>query len=404
MTTATQTPATTLSDEMLERFRSRAAGYDRENKFFQEDFDELKEAGYLNLALPQEFGGPGLNVAEVGRQQRRLAYYAPSDAVAVNMHFYWTGMAADLYRAGDKSCEWVLEDAAKGEVFAAGHAERGNELVGLLSTAQATPENGGYRINAHKSFGTMTPVWTRLGFHAMDMTDPSAPKVVHGFATRDTEGIRIQENWDSLGMRATRSDDTIFENAFVPMERIARVVPPGAAGLDLFLLGVFAWADVGFSNVYYGVAERARDLAIEEVKNKTSLGISRGSLAYHAEFQHGVADLVLTLDPLAPHIDAVSNGYAAAVLNAPSWGPMDGAGWAAKIVSLKTNVTESAFRAVDKAVELAGGFGVSRHSELERLFRDSRMGKIHPANSMLTHELVSKITLGLDLDAQPRWG
>jgi alkylation response protein AidB-like acyl-CoA dehydrogenase len=59
---------------------------------------------------------------------------------------------------------------------------------------------------------------------------------------------------------------------------------------------------------------------------------------------------------------------------------------------------------VDKAVELAGGFGVSRHSELERLFRDSRMGKIHPANSMLTHELVSKITLGLDLDAQPRWG
>jgi alkylation response protein AidB-like acyl-CoA dehydrogenase len=320
------------------------------------------------------------------------------------MHFYWTGMAADLYRAGDTSCQWVLEDAANGEVFAAGHAERGNDLTGLLSTSEAVPEDGGYRINAHKSFGTMTPVWTRMGFHAMDTTDPDAPKIVHGFVNRDNENIRVVDAWDSLGMRATRSDDTIFENAFIPMDRIPRVSPAGAAGMDLFLLGIFAWADIGFSNVYLGLAERARELAIEAVKDKTSIGISRGSLAYHAEFQHGVADLMIGLDPLAHHIDGVAEGYAASVLDAPNWGPMDGAVWASKIVSLKTSVTDAAYSAVDKAVELTGGFGVSRHSELERLFRDSRMGKIHPANSMLTHELVAKVTLGLDLDEQPRWG
>ena len=48
--------------------------------------------------------------------------------------------------------------------------------------------------------------------------------------------------------------------------------------------------------------------------------------------------------------------------------------------------------------------GVARHSEFERLYRDARMGPIPPANSQLTHELVGKIVIGLDLDAQPRWG
>ena len=44
-------------------------------------------------------------------------------------------------------------------------------------------------------------------------------------------------------MRATRSDDTVLEGAFVPDKYIARVVAPGAAGIDLFVLAIFAWAD-----------------------------------------------------------------------------------------------------------------------------------------------------------------
>src|SRR2546423_8901578 len=73
-----------LSEEKLARFASRAAAYDRENRFFQEDFDELRAAKYLQLPLPTEFGGPGLTLAEVCRQQRRLAYHAPATALAVN--------------------------------------------------------------------------------------------------------------------------------------------------------------------------------------------------------------------------------------------------------------------------------------------------------------------------------
>src|ERR1700730_10508218 len=115
-----------LSDEMLARFAQRAPTYDRENRFFQEDFDELRAAGYLKLAVPQDLGGLGLSLAEVAEQQRRLAYRAPATSLAVNMHIYWTGVAADLRRFGDRSLEWILREAAAGEVFAAGHGESGN--------------------------------------------------------------------------------------------------------------------------------------------------------------------------------------------------------------------------------------------------------------------------------------
>src|SRR5688500_18005566 len=75
-----------LSEEMLERFRERAVTYDRENRFFAEDFEELREVGYLRLPIPVAFGGLGMPLAQVCREQRRLAMYAPATALAVNMH------------------------------------------------------------------------------------------------------------------------------------------------------------------------------------------------------------------------------------------------------------------------------------------------------------------------------
>jgi len=89
--------------------------------------ESFSTAGCLRAAIPDAFGGGGLDLAEIGREQARLAYRAPATALAVNMHLYWTGIAADLHRAGDHSLDWLLEEAADGEVFAAGHGERGND-------------------------------------------------------------------------------------------------------------------------------------------------------------------------------------------------------------------------------------------------------------------------------------
>ncbi len=381
--------------EMLERFQQRSAGYDRENRFFTEDFEELRDAGYLTLPVPRELGGRGYTLAQVAQEQRRLGYYAAPTALAVNMHLYWVGLVADLWRNGDRSLEWLLKEAANGAVFAAGHAESGNDIPVLLSTTRAERVEGGYCFYGHKMFGSLTPVWTMLGIHGLDTSDPSAPKVVHAFMPRDSKGYSIKESWDVLGMRATRSDDTILDGVFVPDRYIARVVPAGAAGVDGFVLGVFAWALLGFGNIYYGLAQRARDLIVEHLPKKTSIGLSR-PMAYHAEVQHAVAEIVLELEGIGPHLDRTAQEW--------SDGVDHGVGWVIKIVAAKYHAVESAWKVVDRAFELAGGAGIFKKGPFEQLFRDARLGRIHPANSFLTHELCAKLTLGINPDEAPRWG
>ena len=203
------------------------------------------------------------------------------------------------------STEWMLKAAAQGEVFAAGHAEGGNDLPLLLSTTKAEKVDGGYRFTGRKSFGSLTPVWTYLGLHGMDTSNPAAPKIVHAFMPRDSSGYTIENVWDTLGMRATQSQDTILNGTFVPDEYIVRVVDPGAAGVDLFVLGIFAWALMGFANVYYGNAQHVLDLTIEAVKNKKSLAITR-TMAYHPEVQHAIAEMVIEMESVGAHIDRIA--------------------------------------------------------------------------------------------------
>jgi len=328
-------------------------------------------------------------------ETRRLAYHAPPTALGLNMHHYWVGVALDINKSGDSSVDWILEEAGKGEIFAAGHAESGNDLPVYLSTTRAEKVDGGYKFYGRKSFGSLTPVWTRMGIHAMDSSDPDNPKIIHAFIKREDEGFEIKETWDVLGMRATKSDDTILDGVFVPDAYIGRIVPAGTPGADEFVLSIFAWALTGFSNVYYGIARRVMDLTLEGLEKKTSLGVS-GSMARHPEVQHNIAEMYTELESIGAHLDRFQEEW--------SNGVDHGSEWPAKIIATKYHVVEGAWRIVDTAMDVSGGFGMFKKSELERLFRDARAGRFHPANSALAHELISKTILGID-DTQPlRWG
>jgi alkylation response protein AidB-like acyl-CoA dehydrogenase len=383
-----------LTEALLEGCRQRAAGYDRDNKFCQEDFDQLKAAGYLKLTLPPEFGGQGYTLNQYTREARKLASYAPATALCLNMHHYWVGTAADSWRAGDKSVKFILDDAAAGEVFAAGHAESGNETSLVMSITKAEKVDGGYKFTGRKSFGSLSPVWTRLGIHGLDTSDPKNPRVIHGFLPRNSPGITIKETWDVMGMRATRSDDTLLEAAFVPDKYIVRSVPAGLAGADYFVLSIFAWALMGFGNIYYGLAQRLLALTIEQVKSKGSLGLTR-SMAHHPHVQDGVADIVIGLEAIGAQLESVTQDWSNGVQH-PDW-PI-------KIVAAKYNAVETVWKIADRALEVSGGFGMFKKSEMERLFRDARAGRFHPANSSLTHELIGKLALGVNPDDPQRWG
>lgn len=392
---ATVAPTQLLTDEMLARFDERAPIYDRENRFFHEDFEELRASGYLQMAVPEEFGGHGLNLAEVMRLQRRLAYYAPSTAIAVNMHLYWTGVAADLHRAGDSSLDWLLEEAANGHIFAAGHGESGNDIPVLLSTTTAQRVDGGWEFTGHKIFGSLSPVWTYFGLHGMDTSDPERPQVVHAFLSRDAAGYRIEPTWDVLGMRATESNDTLLERAFVPDSRVAMVSPPGFAGAGPFHLCVFAWPLIGFGNVYAGIARRAYDLTVQQMHRRGSIALTR-PMAYHPEVQHHVAEMRMALESIEAHLERVAQDW--------SEGVDHGADWPVKIISAKYEAVTRGWEIVDTALDLSGGSGIFKRTRMEQIFRDARMGRFHPSNTLLAHEVVGKLSLGISPDEQPRWG
>src|SRR2546430_17188026 len=97
-----------LTQALLERCRERAPGYDRDNKFCLEDFNELKAAGYLKMAIPKEFGGMGMTLSEVSRETRRLAQYAPATPPVIQTPHYTVRTAADLAPSGDQNRERKL--------------------------------------------------------------------------------------------------------------------------------------------------------------------------------------------------------------------------------------------------------------------------------------------------------
>ena len=132
------------------------------------DIGKLGDAGYLNVALPPEFGGLGCTLRQAACGQRRLARRAPLTALAVSAHLYWTGAAADAYRAGDDSARWILLEAARGALFAAGHGAAGGDLRFADPRSRCEPAGeSGYRFRDTTVLSSVTPAWDWVAVHAV---------------------------------------------------------------------------------------------------------------------------------------------------------------------------------------------------------------------------------------------
>jgi hypothetical protein len=219
-------PRDLLSDDLLERLGQSGA--------LTGDIVRLGEAGYLNVALPPEFGGLGCTLRQAACGQRRLARYAPDAALAVSAHLYWTGAAADAHRAGDDSMRWVLLEAARGALFAGGHGEVGGDLRFADPRSRCDPSGeSGYRFCDPGVLSTMTPAWDWIAVHAVHAV--GCPQSVIAFAGR--------------GTRCT------------PAFRVARVSSAGTPG-DVFTTSALTWGHSILASVQYSDARRAFNDAI----------------------------------------------------------------------------------------------------------------------------------------------
>jgi hypothetical protein len=201
------------------------------------DIAALAEAGYLNVALPPEFGGLGCTLRQAACGQRRLARHAPDTALAVSAHLYWTGAAADAYRAGDDSVRWILAEAAGGALFAGGHGAAGGDLRFADPRSRCEPSGeGGYRFRDPDVLSTKTPAWDWIAVHAVHAVGQAGqPQSVIAFAGR--------------GTRCT------------PGFRVARVSAAGTPA-EVFTTSALTWGHSILASVQYSDARRAFNDAI----------------------------------------------------------------------------------------------------------------------------------------------
>jgi alkylation response protein AidB-like acyl-CoA dehydrogenase len=375
-----------LADDLLARVHDRAAGYDRANTFPNEDFDELTEAGYLKALVPERFGGAGLTLLETVQEQTRLAAAAPATALAVNMHLVWTAVAKTLTDRGDASLDFVLEEAGRGEVFAFGVSEAGNDLVlfGSSTTAQPLPD-GGYAYTGTKTFTSLSPVWTRLGTFGLDATSEDAPRIVWAFLDRAARGIEIVQDWDTLGQRATQSNTTRLDGVVVPPNRIVRRLPPGP-NPDGLIFGVFVNFEILLAAVYAGISARAVELGVEAAQRRTSARLGGAPRSQDPDVRRRVAHAALLDDGLHPQVAALARDVDEQADH--------GSRWFAKASGLKVRVTETAKQVVDEAILVGGGSGYAASNELARLYRDVLAGAFNPSTSDSAHSTIATALLG----------
>lgn len=369
-----------LDDDLLTRFRGRAAGYDERNEFCTEDFAELTERGYLKVLLPPERGGSGWSLTQLALAQRRLAGAAPATALSVNMHHVWGAVAHLLQARGDHRLDMVLDWIADGEVMAFGVSEPGNDMVLFDSSTRAERKpDGSVRFSGLKIFTSLSGAYTRLGVFGKDHESNT---LIHGFVAA---GERVQSagDWNTLGMRASQSHSTRLQDAESPAEWVHSTLPVGP-NADPLIFGIFAAFLTLTASVYVGIAERGMELAAEFASTRRdSHGLAH---AQDTRVRSIVADAGMELLGL----DALQRSIAGDLDQLMDHGPA----WFPKLVTLRTMAGKVARENISRAGQLGGGGQYFRGSEFERLYRDVQASWYHPSNAASAANTVATWLVG----------
>ncbi|AZD36032.1 acyl-CoA dehydrogenase family protein [Pseudomonas chlororaphis] len=351
-------------DALLQRIGQQLGAtahlYDESGAFPRDNFALLHQHGLLALTVPKHLGGGGASLAQARKVISAVAKGEPSTALILVMQYLQHSRLQDsqswpealrLRVAGDAVRDGALINALRVE------PDLGTPARGGLPATIARRTAAGWRISGRKIYSTGShglswfSVWARS-------TDED-PLVGAWLVHKDTPGISIVEDWDHLGMRATCSHEVLFDNVLVPLDHAVSVSPWSAPQPELDGEG-FLWMAVLLSAVYDGIAQAARDWLVGwlETRKPSNLG---AALATLPRFQETVGHIDTLLFANRSLLDAAAEGHTPA----------------SNAAQLKYLVTGNAIRAVELAIEASGNPGLSRHSPLQRHYRDVLCGRVH---------------------------
>ena len=379
------------AERLAEDFAARAAAHDRDGSYPFESIDSLRHAGYFAAPVPEELGGLGVSsIHDVIVASGRLARGDASVAIGVNMHLVVVLSVARRWRlaraAGNARRERAFAGslrriASDGIVMAAAMSERGQDLTRPVTEAVRT--DGGWRIDGHKIFCTMAPAATILLTSVRFADDDGVERYAYVEVPADAPGVRINDDWDALGMRASGSHSVTFDGVELPAAALRGGFPTGrpVPYLERNLpSGLFhASASLGIAEAAFARAARPDRINGDArapmlvAESAIDLTASRATISRAAALidEHHAANP--TADGTDEEITALfAEGQAA-----------------------KTFVNDAATRVVDRALALSGGAGYLNGSPLARAYRDVRAGAfMHPLGANRAYDFLADVALG----------
>ncbi|MBZ0304846.1 MAG: acyl-CoA/acyl-ACP dehydrogenase [Anaerolineae bacterium] len=363
---------------LADEFAARASDADRQAKLPAEDVQALRESGYFNMVIPQEYGGLGLPMSECLEAHVELAKGSASTAMVAGMTLHVFGHARET-RNWEESymerfCRAVVEQGALFNVCASEPAMGSPSRGQAFATMASRHPDGGWRLTGRKKWITggrhLTHLLTRL---VIEETGGVGLMLV----TQDTPGLRWEETWrDSLSLRASESHDMILEDACVPDDFLVRQVQeedPHPSG----------WFPMVMAAVYLGTALAARDAIICYALERVPTALGK-PIATLPKIQRDIGLIDMHLQA------ALALFYQTAIL----WDSQPDSRSMGRVAAAKQFVVETALMVTEKAMQVAGGKGITGQLPLERYFRDARAGSMQPPSGDTALEMVGREAIG----------
>jgi alkylation response protein AidB-like acyl-CoA dehydrogenase len=361
------------ASHLVPHLAAGAAEADEQDRFVAGNYALLKEAGLVEAGVPEELGGGGASPRELAGMLRILAQGCSSTALAFSMHTHQVAVPAWRWRHQKLAAvEPLLRRIASERIIIL--SSGGSDWI--AGSGEAVRAEGGYRITARKVFSSGAPAADLLMTSAV-LKEPEGDFVLHFGVPMKAPEVKVLDTWRALGMRGTGSHDVAIEGFFIPDAAVALKRPAGVWHPLFQIIATTAFPLI--YAVYLGVAERARNLAISVAKSRAA--------------SEDVLHLAGRMDT-ALHAARLAHESMLQVVerNAPSAQSVN------DVMTGKTVLTENAIRAVELAMELAGGAAFHRRTGIERLFRDIQGARYHPLQAGPQARFAGAMALGVPTD------
>lgn len=376
-----------LCRELAQDFAARAAEHDRERTAPRENYKKLYEAGLFGLTIPKKYGGLGAGFLGYTIAVEELAQGCASTAMSWNMHAAGTAAIMENPEIPEEKKQAIADLVIKeGKLICQSVSEpTSSSLIGQSYTPSliAKKVDGGYILNGKKAFATMFESSDYVYLFAHPENDPNPQSSIGFFLSTKAEGIKVHDVWDTLGMRATRSNTVEYNQVFVPDSQVLHKTD---AFLQSFIVKNAAWAFGTFASMYYAIGRGIANWVKETLTTRKPKGYSQ-PMGYHPAMRLRAGEIFAEMESARLMVY-----YAAWLHDTKGPGPET----YAACLRAKYIMMQAVSKTVRSASIACGAHGLMKGLPFERMVRDAFTAPIMPPNEDAVLDQIGVMDLGLD--------